>query len=369
MATPPVTDPTSVYYNFCNYYETRRQAALNNVPPPRFDSLTLSPYPEFTQYQLNMRRKIEILKYNGNASNTKTNNFTKAEKWKQLVSRNLQARTYSNEYINNANAQNAIDISCNLIPTPSSASDIPGPLFYLQLDTNVPLYNYNNMTNNVGIIDRQTQQLWELNTYENALTYASSIITIPPLINERYSSNIYGSTMITSIYLQNNVDSSYTFSLNTPIGLYAIFTKNASASNLNMDISMNIQDVIFEVKYAQSNVALQKTPVITSSNSFNSMNININSLLAPKVNVIASQYVGNLNISNLFLYTQPGYLYDLSITFKLAFNVPSNLYQYFNLFEFKAIVNMTSAVPMSENCTIYNPTSTSGFLPFSFSGV
>jgi hypothetical protein len=369
MANPPVTDPTSVYYNFCDYYQTRRKAAIDNKPPPRIDSLALSPYPNFTQYQLDMRRKIEILRYNGNASNTKTNNFTRAEKWKQLVSRKLQARTYSNEYFNNVNAQNVVDISCNLVPTPSTACDIPGPLFYLQLDTNVPLYSYNNMSNNIGIIDEQTQKLWELTTYGDALSYASSIITIPSIINDRYNGNLYSSTILTSIYLQNNVKSSYTYSINTSIGLYAIFTKNGSTTNLNMDISMNIQDIIFQVKYAQSNVTLQKTPVITSVASLNSMNININNLLLPNTNVIASQYVGNLNISNLFLYTQPGYLYDLAITFKLGYNVPSNLYQYFKLFELKAIVNMTDATPISENCTIYNPSSTIGFSTFSLSGV
>lgn len=367
--TTPTTNSNSVYYNFCNYYETRRQAALNNVPPPRFDSLALSPYPEFTQYQLDMRRKIEILKYDSNRSTTKTNNFTKAEKWKQLVSKKLQARTYSNEYFNNVNNQNTIDISCDLVPTPSTACDIPGPLFYLQLDTNVPLYNYSHELINVGIIDEQTQKQWDLTTYYDVLSYSSTSITIPTILNNRYSGNIYGSAIITTIHLQNNINSSYTYSINTPIGLYAIFTKNTSTTNLNVDISMNIQDIVFEVKYAGSNVTLQKIPVITPISSLNSMNININTLLLPNVNVIASQYIGNLNISNLFLYTQPGYVYDFSITFKLGYNVPSNLYQYFKLFELKAVVNMKSPSSTNEKCTIYNPTSTAGFLPFSFAGI
>jgi hypothetical protein len=364
-----MTNPTDpVYYNFCNYYETRRRAALNNVPPPRYDSLALSPYPEFTQYQLDMRRKIEILKYESNRSNTKTNNFTKAEKWKQLVSKKLQARTYSNEYFNNVNAQNTIDISCDLIPSPSTACDIPGPLFYLQLDTNVPLYNYSHEFINLGIIQEQAEKPWELTTFNNALSVGSNP-SIPTILNQRYSGNIYSSVVITSIYLQNNVNSSYTYGMTTPIGLYAIFTKNTSSTNLNIDISMNIQDIVLEVKYAGSNVLLQKVPVITPVSSFNSMNININTLLLPNVNVVASQYVGNLNILNLFLFTQPSYLYDFSITFKLGYNVPSNLYQYFKSFELKAIINMTSVVPITERCSIYNPSSTSGFLPFSFSGV
>lgn len=366
MTTPR---DTSVFYNFCSYNETRRRAALTNVPPPRIDTLALSPYPEFTQYELDMRRKVEILKYEANRSTTKTNNFTKSEKWKQLISRSLQARTYTTEAFNNVNGDNVIDISCNLAPTPSTAAGIPGPTIFLQLNTNVPLYSYSTNLVNLGIIENPPETLWDLTTYFDALTYHTNAIAIPAIVNDRYRGNISGSTFITSMYLQNNIDSSYVYSLTSPIGLYALLTKNNAASaNLNIDISLNIQEIVFEVKYSGSNVSLQKLPVITPASGFNSMNININTGLPANIDVIASQYVGNLNISDLLLFTEPGYLYDLSVTFKLGFNVPSNLYQYFKSFQLKAIINMKSPSRITSNCVIYNPTPVSGFSAFSLSG-
>ena len=361
-----MTTNPSVNYEFCNYYSTRQRAALTNIPPSRVDSLALSPYPAFTPYQIAMRRKVEILKYEANKTNTKTNNLTKAEKWNKLVNKSYQSRTYSNELINSPYISTTPD-NCNYIPTPSTACDIPGPLVYLQEDPNVPLYNYKNITN-IGIINTEDLNLWQLTTTPNVLTQ-SSTISIPSITNERYNGNTYGSLTITSMYLQNFINSSYTYTINTPIGLYGFLKKNTSYSNLNIDISMNIQDIQLVVKYAGSNVILQKIPVITPISGFNSMNININTTLAPNTEVIATQYVGNLNISNLFLYTQPGYLYDITLNFKMGYNVPSNLYQYFNSLTLKAIANMDSPSSNFTNCSIYNPTSISGFLSASLSGI
>jgi hypothetical protein len=78
--------------------ENRRVAALSNVPLTRFT--LVSPYPEFTKHQLDMRRKIEVLKYSNNASNSKTNNLTKKQHWAQIVSGNN--REYSQNAINSS---------------------------------------------------------------------------------------------------------------------------------------------------------------------------------------------------------------------------------------------------------------------------
>ena len=70
-------------YPITSICEQINRRALLNVPPPRYTPVC--PYPQYTQFQLDMRRKAEILKYRANASNLKTNNFTKAEKYSMLV--------------------------------------------------------------------------------------------------------------------------------------------------------------------------------------------------------------------------------------------------------------------------------------------
>lgn len=74
----------------------RRQLALYNRPLPRF-SLT-SPYPYYTKSQLDMRRKVEILKHDNN-KNTKTNNLTKNQQWSMFV--NGKTQNTSKYHVNN----------------------------------------------------------------------------------------------------------------------------------------------------------------------------------------------------------------------------------------------------------------------------
>ena len=63
--------------------QQRSKQLLFNTPQPRYNPI--SPYNGiYTKFQLDMRRKAEVLKYSNNASSTKTNNLTKAEKWAQI---------------------------------------------------------------------------------------------------------------------------------------------------------------------------------------------------------------------------------------------------------------------------------------------
>lgn len=114
----------------------KQNAALNNIPLERI--ALISPYPAFTRTQLDMRRKVEILKYQNNTTNTKTNNFSKKQQWSMLV----------NGVTKNASQIKIKDkevTECPLdefIPTLTTSSDVPGKVIVLQYDPSVPLYNF-----------------------------------------------------------------------------------------------------------------------------------------------------------------------------------------------------------------------------------
>jgi hypothetical protein len=109
----------------------RKSKALNNIPTPPRTELQPSPYEQgFTQNQLNMRRKYEILQYHPNAQSTQTNKLTKKQQYAQAVSGNSPYKKY---------IPPSDDIVC---PVPTTSSDIPGPSIVLYLDDTVPLYNY-----------------------------------------------------------------------------------------------------------------------------------------------------------------------------------------------------------------------------------
>ena len=136
----------------------KRSKALVNIPPTRFS--LVSPYPNFTQSQLDMRRKAEILKYNNNQQNTKTNNLTKKELW-SLLSKGKTNSKISQYTVSNINGNTCI--SDVIKPTLTSSCDVPGSLIYLHYDPDVPLYNYN-IVRTFGIEPNSNLSLWNAYT-------------------------------------------------------------------------------------------------------------------------------------------------------------------------------------------------------------
>jgi len=128
---------STTFVDVSNVCIQRRRRALF-VPPPTRLELQESPYLSNTEYQLNMRRKAEIFKYAN-----PTTGKTRKQAFSQLANTSISNRNYTQEQLQNILEGN---ISCipthNLVPTPSTSCDVPGPVFDLYLDTAIPLYNY-----------------------------------------------------------------------------------------------------------------------------------------------------------------------------------------------------------------------------------
>lgn len=129
-----MTEPSEICNILRPILQTKQNLALSNVPPTRFD--IVSPYPQYSSFQLNMRRKVEILKYSSSQQNTKTNGLTKKQKYAYLA----KNKNTISEYQINQPYENR---DCNEdIPTLSTSCDVPGPPIILQYEPSVPLYNY-----------------------------------------------------------------------------------------------------------------------------------------------------------------------------------------------------------------------------------
>jgi len=327
--------------------EQRRKQMLYTVSPMRYTPL--SPYvqfPQYTQKQFDMRRKAEILQYSAAKSNTKTNNFTKSQKWSQLIRGISQSRSYTTVYQRNQTTDicdNIIDVpytyddtsgntyrrtfdelytkinataDCSmndLIPTPTSSSGIPGPIEYLVRDVKVPLYNYASNTDNYSILQSENTDMWSVYT-TNDLSFLSN-----------------SQMKLMTLVIREKVDQySYTCSLNVPISIYVEGNTTTSTPLSFSDLSLNINSVSLRVVYNNSDVTLQKSPVFQ-----------INNIVLPSVNNTATaaptsaylnydvsmnsyaysysiqKYVGVLSISNIYLFTEPGYIYDFYLTFNM----------------------------------------------------
>jgi hypothetical protein len=321
MATPNLAFSL---YSIC---QQRKRQQLYAPPPVRLE--TISPYlqyPQFTKQQFDMRRKAEILKYSNNASSTKTNNLTRAERWAQLIRGKGQTSTYPQltKYIQNANGeydlyiQKITSVNCpddGMIPTPTSSSDVPGPISYLVLDTNVPLYNF--ATNVDAYSEIQPEDTTPWTTFVgNDIQFKSGEETEFMVLNIR--------NFISQAY--------YNYTIQVPIGIYF----SASGENLplanrvylpNKTIQLSSVDVgVYYNDALVTPLQAYQTSIVPSSASepfvFDISFVPQNA--SDSFSFVV--YSGILTIRNLSLYTQPGYIYDIKLTANLYFVAISAIY-------------------------------------------
>ena len=433
MATPTVN------FALKSICQQRSKQLMYNRPPPRNE--IVSPYNGiYTKEQLDMRRKAEILKYNNNASSSKTNNLTKGQRWAQLVRGNASTQS-SNfptltvttiDYLGNFNTftvaypdtlqtfpepQYTIDeygnsqlnpeayqivgtsgyfsvyilkgsqyVNCNpgIIPTPTSSCNVPGPITYLINDNTVPLYNYANRVNAYSFDSNVVNiEKWRFNPMSDILLTNGENTTVLSLL-------------ITELIDQ----ASYNFTLQLPFSIYVTGT-NISA-NLIYDpsgnptpdpsyfpnASISLKSIEFGVNYNNSPVTFSSAPQITlyTNSTINLTNnkgnyvvddfaplqfdisfneeISIGSPLGPvstNDSYTAQIYTGVINISNIHLLTEPGYVYDFYLqmnTSNIQFPKPdlSEAYFYPTAIQTTSTgvyVNASSNQTIQNNCIVY----------------
>jgi hypothetical protein len=364
--------------------DQRKQQMIFNIPPTRYTPI--SPYekfPQFTKTQFDMRRKAEVLSYTASKSNTKTNNFTKANKWSQLVkgvgqkynSKSIKLTqveytaaestnyssiaTYTDIYVNypdtytketddNGNITYVITsqpiVICNddLIPRPTSSSGVPGPVITLIRDLDVPLYNYKSSidTANYGIIPPSNTQFIDYRIETDILAENNTTTTI-------FSLNII-----------NTNDISAYFNFEMPLTMYFSGQTNTTSTSDDFPtetISMTINTPTIAVYYSDSMVALNNEynisydglNAVTFDLSFNSSTNNFSEFSG-------EIYIGILKVTNLFLYTQPGYIYTIKFNTFITDNTSvSTLYSsYFSSIQSGIKYNTTTSTKTQSQCSI-----------------
>jgi len=319
--------------------DQRKKQMLFNNPQSRYTPP--NPYNgTFTKYQLDMRRKAEILKHSNTNSSSKTNNLTQTQKLSQILSGRSQSQGFQNKVIvtmdtsGNYNTvtvkypdklvitsassldpnavkitgyqgyytytiiQNGLIVDCaadRLIPTPTSSCGIPGPIVNLIDDETIPLYNFTNATiNNAAYSQSETSEtnLWSINSSKNMLL----------------STNV--SSYIGSMLIKPAIDNvQYTYTLQIPIGIYAT---NASGQNGSATITIN--GLFLDVKYSGNVVPESKTISLSNYSSNSPINVTYSELSTSVNGYNYFAYIDTINVSNIVLTTNPGYVYDFYLT-------------------------------------------------------
>ena len=301
--------------NICAILEQRRQLALLRKPQNRYEGPT-NPYTSgtITQYQLDMRRKTEILQYKKNVLSTN-----------RITARGRYATVFNQI----ANDICPGDLS---LPTLSSSSDVPGPIINLQYDENVPLYNIASDADNYANLNQNndTNKIFTLYAENNVLVQNGTTVTVA------------------SLTIDTPNESNSTFNISIPIGIY--ISADVSGNNV-YDSIYRISSLTFGVYYNGSQVPT------TSTQSFTSINTRVFTT-SNRVTMSGVKYVGNLQISNLTLPTQTGYVYEfrMSANTELLMHVSGT----YTRRVFGMFANVST--DQSENCTMTAtvPTTNSG---------
>lgn len=337
--------------DFCLNYNSRRQQNLNTTLllakiNGRYENPNgaLNPYAKtnattgekFTQYELDMRRKVEILKYD-KSSNV---SLTKKQAWTQIVKGASQRRTYSQAYV--AAVQNGTAGSvtnADLCPTISTSAGIPGTPFYLQLDPNVPLYNY-----------------------LTSATYASQNVENTTTLTYEINSDIAGNDpMLFKLYVGPAIDVNYgSFTFSVPIGLSVVGSYSAYPNSLDVSGTFTTivltENIRVSVSYSGVDVALTTTPVVTLSSTAPIIGKTPTNQVAGSFN--GTIFIGNLTVSNLGLPLSPGFVYEISIHY-----IPTNNYSYIDSVTSTLITGVknsfTNSVKKTESGMVFtsNPSS------------
>lgn len=278
----------------CNLLQRRSRFFSLLSPGQRYNPI--SPYPNFTQAQLDMRRKAEILQYKKNS--TQTTQLTKSQKYASVVTGSYQVN--SNKVCNK-----------NLLqPTSTTASGIPGPPMILQYDPKVPLYNYVTTQNTSAFINIKPTN-WQASVVSNSI----STTRIPSTTNETINSTSVNNNFIVpdssflSLCIKNS--NTYNFNLGVPIGIYVSgnnFISNATVNFTLLNATLNVY------YYPGSGVIYTGNSV---SSSIQLSNISGSFTVGSGRNFYGSQYFANLYVPDIPLSTQYGDVYD----FKLSYNI------------------------------------------------
>ena len=315
--------------SFC---EQRRLIQLFNVPLARYTPPNPYLSGKFTKFQLDMRRKTEILKYSPNKSSSQTNNLTRNQKFALLAKGGLPSISQSRLQTLQTDCSND-----QMMPTPTSSSNVPGPVTFLYEDPTVPLYNYSEF-NTQSYPDFVPNDLepWQFIQFKDVIVYT----------------NGSGGRDIYYLIIGNRIDKPlYTYNIITPIGISIAgnIPSTYTPNGFTGDIEFKITSLSLAIYYG-SNLVKRIQPANLSTDD--KMNIKVNTAnVGGSFNAV--QYIGNIRFNNIELYTTPTYVYKFVLSMNITVE-PNNT----GLVRYAAILaNMTTTNSIANGCTILSSAS------------
>ena len=358
----------------------RKKQMLFTIPPIRLE--TSSPYQNYTKFQLDMRRKAEVLQYTGNSQASKGNNLTKKQQMAQILSGKYQNSTYPGTIVQNVTevhnslydiSENSysyetiysnIDTNCNnneTIYTSTRSSGVPGPPMLLYKDDSVPLYNYKTKTEASAIVTDEDTDEWRYHITENISVLHNTSVNIFSMAIQygiKSPQNTYNFSIPYGMFVRGtskvNIHPGYSLTVSlsttTPFNISVLYNdSNVTDPNTGSALELNTiyTDSSFNIDISGSNV----NPNNNNNNNIDISGGNIQKKLRKTFE--AYSYGGTIKVSNMNLYTERGFVYDIISVPKVSLTAPLGFTDYFENIEYGIVFN-TKPFPLytNKNCTI-----------------
>ena len=258
----------------CLLLQTMRQVLLrNSVAPPRLEIIspytntTASEEPQantqviYTQKQLDMRRKYEILQYKNNGA--VIGKRTKKATYSGLMSN--PTRTAVTVTNSDGSTTTFSTIGCpddETLIVPTTSSDVPGPKEMIYYEKDVPLYMYGYNVVDYAILPK--------NVDENRIAEIISECDIV-LAYDRFTE------LMTVIFQQNSSGPQQSATINIPFAIRYI------GETLNQDIDITITDVAIQFRIGNLPQNIPYQAIISKNNFINGGNSEI-TITIPRIN-------------------------------------------------------------------------------------
>ena len=322
---------TSIASSLCRaQYQQRQLGALWTIPPPRRN--LVSPYtnsvdifgvstPLISKIQLDMRRKVEILKYAN--KNSQSNGTSRTQKWSRLNTQ-ISVGSYSQHALQNTPIP--LCAADALMPSSTSSCDVPGPPMILQYDPTIPLYNYANNTDSYSMLPPSPAFTFETYT-KNEIYFLTNYTNNMALDTSSDITGTITNTMVSEIGVLRIgigvLQSTYMFTLNIPVGLYIYgFISPAAMSYIksnNIGDSMDIKIISYTIIVLYNDAPVYTSPAYQNANTLKGLVFNLRDLnKEPSYNFYAVQYIGNL-AATMTIPVQPGYNYTVQVSYKYSY--------------------------------------------------
>lgn len=347
--------------NLTTICQQRARLMLLNVPPARIQ--TVSPYNteqpfQITKFNLDMRRKAEVLKYTPTQSSAQTNSLTKKQKFKNVVGLSYRknglgsttlrlngALTRGSNIVTVASTatlasgntvtipgivngdvilaivspttftiylvspttiastpiviEQPCPIPLGLRPTPTSSCDVPGPVIMLYADETVPLYNYSTNVDAYAIIPSKVTPVNRVTLYPNVVCP----VGVPTNIGYVYMN-----------YLQPN--QLYDVEVSAPASLYFSGINGGQGPET---VSVSLTSLSLSSYFAGNRVTTNTIPSTGVFYSTNQATITIPQGSALQTRTSALGLVRNDNLQVLAI-SGSGIVYDLYLTPNMSFS-------------------------------------------------